>query len=119
VAHDLRFHRAVAAGARNAVLGALIEMVAGLFFEQRRRYIEHAHDLGDSAEQHRRIYLAIRARDAERARTAMADHLRSAQAAQAAEGDEPAAGADEAPRDRRRREAATKRRRQSVRKEAR
>jgi GntR family transcriptional repressor for pyruvate dehydrogenase complex len=108
VAYDLRFHRAVAAGARNAVLAALIEMVAGLFFEQRRRYIERAHDLRASAEQHRRIYLAIRARDSERARTAMADHLRSAQAAQAAEAGEPAAAAAEAPRERMRRGAAAK-----------
>jgi GntR family transcriptional repressor for pyruvate dehydrogenase complex len=72
-------------------------MVAALFFDQRRRSIERARDLGESAEQHRRIYLAIRARDAERARAAMADHLRSAQANQAAEQGEPARAPRERP----------------------
>ena len=80
--------------------------------------IERAHDLGDSAEQHRRIYLAIRARDPERARAAMADHLRSAQAAQAAEEAEPATGAGEAPHERKRRAGATKQRRKEGREEA-
>jgi GntR family transcriptional repressor for pyruvate dehydrogenase complex len=83
--HDVRFHRAVAAGANNTAVGALIEMVSGLFFELRRSSIEHAADLRESAEQHRRIYLAIRARDPEKARAAMTEHLLSAQANQAAE----------------------------------
>lgn len=83
--HDVRFHRAVAAAANNAALGALIEMVSGLFYELRRSSIEHAVDLRESAEQHRRIYRAIRARDAEKARLAMSEHLASAQANQEAE----------------------------------
>jgi GntR family transcriptional repressor for pyruvate dehydrogenase complex len=83
--HDVRFHRAVATAANNAAVGALIEMVSGLFFELRRSSIEHAADLRESAEQHRRIYLAIRARDPEKARQAMTEHLLSAQANQAAE----------------------------------
>jgi GntR family transcriptional repressor for pyruvate dehydrogenase complex len=90
LAHDMRFHRAVAAGARNPAVGVLIEMVASLFFEQRRRSIEGARDLRESAEQHRGIYLAIRGRDAEKARTAMTDHLVSAQANQMAERNQPA-----------------------------
>jgi GntR family transcriptional repressor for pyruvate dehydrogenase complex len=94
LAHDVRFHRAVAAGANNKAVGALIEMISALFFELRRSSIEHAVDLRDSAEQHRRIYQAIRAREPEKARQAMADHLTSAQANQAAEesergGDQP------------------------------
>jgi GntR family transcriptional repressor for pyruvate dehydrogenase complex len=83
--HDVRFHRAVAAAANNGAVGALIEMVSGLFFELRRSSIEHAADLRASAEQHRRIYLAIRVRDAEKARQAMTEHLLAAQASQAAE----------------------------------
>lgn len=83
--HDVQFHRAVAAAANNAAVGALIEMVSGLFFELRRSSIEHAADLRESAEQHRRIYRAIRARDAQKAREAMTEHLLSAQANQAAE----------------------------------
>jgi len=90
LAHDMCFHRAVAAGARNPAVGVLIEMVASLFFEQRRRSIEGARDLRESAEQHRGIYLAIRGRDAEKARTAMTEHLVSAQANQMAERSRPA-----------------------------
>jgi len=83
--HDLGFHRAVAVGANNVAVGALIEMVSAIFFELRKSSIEHAVDLRESAEQHRRVYLAIRSRDPEKARAAMAEHLRSAQANQAAE----------------------------------
>lgn len=83
--HDVRFHRAVAAGANNGAVGALIEMISGLFFELRRSGIESAEDLRESAEQHRRIYQAIRARDPEKARQAMTEHLASAQAGQVAE----------------------------------
>jgi GntR family transcriptional regulator, transcriptional repressor for pyruvate dehydrogenase complex len=92
LAHDVRFHRAVAAGSNNPVIGALIEMISGLFFEQRRRSIERALDLRESAEQHRRIYLAIRKRDAERARSAMSEHLLQAQARQASEQERPRRG---------------------------
>jgi GntR family transcriptional repressor for pyruvate dehydrogenase complex len=92
LSHDVGFHRAVAAGAHNPAVAALIEMVSGLFFEQRRRDVEKAKDLRESAELHRRIYQAIRARDAERARAAMSEHLLGAQAAQAAERGVVAAG---------------------------
>jgi GntR family transcriptional repressor for pyruvate dehydrogenase complex len=89
--HDVRFHRAVALGANNAVLGALIEMVASLHYEQRRVTVERArHQLRETADMHRRIYQAIRQRDPEAARAAMDEHLRLAQAAQASEEDRPA-----------------------------
>lgn len=83
--YDLRFHRAVAAAANNPMLGAIIEAVAALFFEQRRTTIERAHNLRESAEMHRKIYQAIRARDVEAARAAMDEHVRLAQLAQAAD----------------------------------
>jgi GntR family transcriptional regulator, transcriptional repressor for pyruvate dehydrogenase complex len=84
--HDVRFHRAVALGANNPVLGALIEMVASLHYEQRRVTVERAREsLRETADMHRRIYQAIRARDPEAARAAMDEHLRLAQAAQASE----------------------------------
>jgi GntR family transcriptional repressor for pyruvate dehydrogenase complex len=83
--YDLRFHRAVAAAANNPMLGAIIEAVAALFFEQRRVGIERARNLRESAEQHRRIYQAIRARDGEAARLAMDDHVRQARLAKATE----------------------------------
>jgi GntR family transcriptional regulator, transcriptional repressor for pyruvate dehydrogenase complex len=83
--YDLRFHRAVAAAANNPMLGAIIEAVAALFFEQRRATIERAHNLRESADMHRKIYQAIRARDAEGARAAMDEHVRLAQIAQASD----------------------------------
>ena len=83
--YDLRFHRAVAAAANNPMLGAIIEAVAALFFEQRRATIERAHNLRESADMHRKIYQAIRAHDAEGARAAMDEHVRLAQIAQASD----------------------------------
>jgi len=83
--YDLRFHRAVAAAAENPMLGAIIEAVTALFFEQRRVTIERARNLRESADAHRKIYQAIRARDAEAARAAMDEHVRLAQLAQATE----------------------------------
>jgi len=83
--HDVRFHRAVAAASGNPVLLALVEMVSSLVYEQRRLTVEHALDLKESAEMHRRIYQAIRDRDAERARVEMARHLDLARMAQASE----------------------------------
>jgi GntR family transcriptional repressor for pyruvate dehydrogenase complex len=83
--HDVRFHRAVAAASGNPVLLALVEMVSSLVYEQRRLTVEHALDLKESAEMHRRIYQAIRDRDPERARAEMARHLDLARMAQASE----------------------------------
>jgi GntR family transcriptional repressor for pyruvate dehydrogenase complex len=88
--HDVRFHRAVAVGANNPVLGALIEMVASLHYEQRRVTVERARgQLRESADMHRRIYQAVRSRDPEAARAVMDEHLRLALAAQASEEDGP------------------------------
>lgn len=83
--HDVQFHRAVAAGSQNPVLATLIDTVAELVYEARRRTVERATDLKESAEMHRRIYLAIKARDPERARREMGEHLDLARRAQAGE----------------------------------
>ncbi|HER20134.1 MAG TPA: FadR family transcriptional regulator, partial [Chromatiales bacterium] len=63
--HDVRFHRAVADGCGNRVLAALMEMVSAQFYQLRKETISRARDLRESAEMHRRVYRAIRARDAE------------------------------------------------------
>lgn len=84
--HDVRFHRAVAAASDNPVLLALVEMISSLVYEQRRLTVEGALDLKESAEMHRRIYMAIRDRDPIRARQAMTEHLEKARNAQASEG---------------------------------
>jgi GntR family transcriptional repressor for pyruvate dehydrogenase complex len=80
--HDVRFHRAIASGCGNRVLAALMEMVAAQFYELRKETVENARDLRESAEMHRRIFRAIRARDPEAARVAMHEHLKQAQHAQ-------------------------------------
>ena len=90
--YDLRFHRAVAAAASNPMLGAIIEAVAALFFEERRATIARAHNLKESADMHRKIYQAIRARDVDGARAAMDEHVRLAQLAQAADDEQPDPG---------------------------
>jgi GntR family transcriptional repressor for pyruvate dehydrogenase complex len=91
--HDVRFHRAVAAGSNNLVLSALIEMVASLHYGQRRDTIERARsELRGEADMHRRIYQAIRARDAEAARLAMGEHLRVALARMVSEDAAPDGG---------------------------
>jgi GntR family transcriptional repressor for pyruvate dehydrogenase complex len=83
--HDVRFHRALASGCGNKVLAALVEMVAAQFYEQRRRTVAGARDLRESAETHRRVFRAVRSKDPEAARGAMAEHLTHAQHAQARE----------------------------------
>jgi GntR family transcriptional repressor for pyruvate dehydrogenase complex len=83
--HDVRFHRAIASGCGNRVLAALMEMVAAQFYELRKETVQNARDLRESAEMHRRIFRAIRARDEGAARLAMTEHLLKAQHAQTLE----------------------------------
>jgi GntR family transcriptional repressor for pyruvate dehydrogenase complex len=81
-AHDISFHRGIAAASRNPIVASLVEMVSALHFEQRRATAQRAadRDLRDAADAHRQIYHAVRARDAERARRTMNDHLVRARA---------------------------------------
>ena len=85
--HDVQFHKAVASASGNPVLATLIETISGLVYETRRLTVERAHDLKESAEMHRRIYRAIKAGDAEKARDEMGMHLALARQAQASEED--------------------------------
>ena len=83
--HDVQFHRAVASASQNPVLATLIDTVAELVYETRRTTVEGATDLRESAEMHRRIYRAIKARDPMKVRQEMSDHLDMARQAQAGE----------------------------------
>ena len=87
--HDINFHRGVADAAKNPIVGTLVGMVSALYYERRRGAVERASDsdLRDAAEAHRRIYQAIRARDAAGARRAMNEHLLQASRYQAQEFD--------------------------------
>ena len=83
--HDVQFHKAVASASGNPVLATLIDTISGLVYETRKLTVERAHDLKESAEMHRRIYRAIKARDAVKARDEMGMHLALARQAQASE----------------------------------
>ena len=73
--HDFGFHRAVAAASGNPILATFMGMITDVLEKRRSQTIDRSHDLKESAEMHRKIYRAIRARDAEAARTAMSQHL--------------------------------------------
>src|SRR5262247_2202374 len=85
--HDINFHRAVAAASGNPIVASLVEMVSALYYERRRDTAARAsdRDMRDAAEMHRKIYQAIRARDADEARRAMQTHLMQSSAHQAKE----------------------------------
>jgi len=83
--HDVLFHRVIAQASGNPILAAIMETVTSSMYDKRRRTVERATDLRESAEMHRKIYRAIRARKPLEARQLMEQHLLMAQAAQGAE----------------------------------
>ncbi len=80
--HDMRFHQIIAAASNNRIMTALMNMVATILFESRKKTVKHAIDLKESAQQHRNIYRAIREHNSEAARQTMYDHLIETQKAQ-------------------------------------
>jgi GntR family transcriptional repressor for pyruvate dehydrogenase complex len=83
--HDVLFHRIIAQASGNPILAAIMETVTSSMYDKRRKTVERATDLRESADMHREIYRAIRARKPQEARKLMEEHLRLAQAAQGAE----------------------------------
>jgi GntR family transcriptional repressor for pyruvate dehydrogenase complex len=83
--HDFGFHRAVAAASGNPILATFMEMVADILYQRRCKTIGRSRDLKESVEMHRKIYRAIRARNANAARAAMNEHLVLAERALASE----------------------------------
>src|ERR1700729_579827 len=79
--HDVLFHRIIAQASGNPILAAVMETVTSTMYDKRRRTVERATDLRESAEMHREIYRAIRARKPDEARDLMEKHLRMAQSA--------------------------------------
>ena len=96
--HDINFHRGIAAASGNPIVASLVEMVSALYYERRRATAERAvdRDLRDAADAHRQIYQAVRARDVDRARRMMNDHLLRARSYQAKE--QPLEGSASQPR---------------------
>jgi GntR family transcriptional repressor for pyruvate dehydrogenase complex len=83
--HDVLFHRILSQASGNPILAALMETITSALYEKRRKTVEHSIDLRESAEMHRKIYRAVRARDSVEARKLMEQHLRLAQIAQGME----------------------------------
>ncbi len=83
--HDVRFHRTIAEASGNPILAALMETITTALYDDRRKTVELSRDLKDSAEKHREIYRAIRARNPADARKAMERHLQLAKTAQESE----------------------------------
>lgn len=80
--HDVRFHRTIAQASGNPILAALMETVTSALYEERRKTVEHARNLKESADVHREIYRAIRGKNGSEARRLMEQHLRHAQSEQ-------------------------------------
>jgi GntR family transcriptional repressor for pyruvate dehydrogenase complex len=95
LAHDITFHRAVAVASGNPIVMSLVGMVSELYYARRLGTVSRAsgRNLRDTAEMHRRIYQAIRRRDARAAQQAMAEHLAHARAFLAEEAGETSAQA--------------------------
>jgi GntR family transcriptional repressor for pyruvate dehydrogenase complex len=83
--HDVLFHRIISQASGNPILAALMETITSALYDDRRKTVERSRDLRESAEIHREIYRAIRARNPIEARKLMEQHLRMAQTAQGKE----------------------------------
>jgi GntR family transcriptional repressor for pyruvate dehydrogenase complex len=75
--HDLGFHRAVADGSGNPILATIIGTLTEIIWDTGRLNMQGS-SLRESAEMHRRIYEAVKARSPERARREMTQHLEHA-----------------------------------------
>ncbi len=80
--HDVLFHRIVSQASGNPILTAVIDTITSALYENRLQTVEYSTDMRESAEMHREIYRAIRARNAQEARKLMREHLELARNAQ-------------------------------------
>ena len=83
--HDVRFHRIISQASGNPILAALMETITTAMYDKRLKTVERSIDMRESAEMHREIYRAVRARDPLEARRLMEQHLRMAQTSQGME----------------------------------
>lgn len=77
--HDVSFHRIVGEASGNPILGALMETISASVYDTRRVNILVSTNIRESAQAHRLIYYALRARQPEEARRLMEQHLRRAE----------------------------------------
>jgi GntR family transcriptional repressor for pyruvate dehydrogenase complex len=83
--HDLLFHRIISQASGNPILASVIETITSALYDKRRKTVERSTDMRESAEMHREIYRAIRARKPQEARKLMEEHLSMAQTSQGME----------------------------------
>lgn len=83
--HDVLFHRIISQASGNPILASVIETITSALYDKRRKTAERSIDMRESAEMHREIYRAIRARKPLEARKLMEQHLRNAQTSQGME----------------------------------
>jgi GntR family transcriptional repressor for pyruvate dehydrogenase complex len=83
--HDFGFHRVIGAASGNPILASIMEMISEVLYQRRCKTVGRSRDLKESVEMHRKIYRAIRARNADAARAAMSEHLMLAEQALASE----------------------------------
>jgi GntR family transcriptional repressor for pyruvate dehydrogenase complex len=83
--HDVNFHRIIAQASGNPILAALMETITSALYDKRLKTVDHSTTMRESAEIHREIYHAIRARKPLEARKLMEQHLRKAENAQGLE----------------------------------
>ncbi|MBI4659478.1 MAG: FadR family transcriptional regulator [Verrucomicrobia bacterium] len=72
---DVRFHRILAEATGNPVFVLLLETLAGFLRESRQRTLAYS-GVESALQWHRAVFQAVRARDANKAREAMQEHLR-------------------------------------------
>ncbi len=80
--HDVRFHRMIAKAAGNPILAALMETVTSALYDDRRKTAERSRGLKQSADLHKELYRAMRAKNSAEAQALMEHHLSMAQSAQ-------------------------------------
>ncbi len=73
---DVEFHVNLAYASHNTIFAVMLDYVNSLILELRMRFFEREDYHGKTAEAHRRIYEAVRARDEELAVYEMGRHLR-------------------------------------------
>lgn len=77
--HDVSFHRLIASATRNVLFVVLLDSVGQVLFELRRRSLARDGRRTSAAREHQRILDALVARDPERARRAMEEHLQESE----------------------------------------
>ena len=73
---DVEFHVNLAYASHNTIFAAMLDYVNSLILELRMRFFEREDYHGKTAEAHRRIYEAVKARDEELAAYEMGRHLK-------------------------------------------